>query len=580
MADDQIVFGSDAIVSLLCTLGVDYAALNPGASFRGIHDSLVNRSRAPKLIQCCHEEISVAIAHGYAKAAGKPMVACTHDIVGLQHASMAIFNAWCDRVPALVIGGGGPRNASRRRPWIEWIHSALPQSQVVRDYVKWDDEPGSLDDVPESLARAYRAATTNPAGPVYVNFDVSIQESRVPDDYILSDIARYLPGPPPAVPAAELERLASALASAERPVIVVDRVQSPLPVISLAETLGAPVFDRGSRVGFPSRHPLNLSGAEESVLAQADFVLALEVEDLFGATHRWHAASESFQSLAPSARVAHIGLREFGLRSWAADHQRLTEVDYSLLGDADAAAANLAELLCGRIPASTSGYRAEAAARIHGDLRAGWTVQAARFRKQMIPVHPAAIASILWESLAKEKWCLANDSSSGWARRLWSIDEARQHLGGSGGGGIGYGAGAAIGAALAHAQDGTIVVDIHGDGDLLYTPSALWTLAKYELPVLVVMNNNRAYGNSLNHAIQIGRLRGRPGETAEIGNTITGPQIDFGGLARAFGVWAEEPVTQTCNLHGAIVRALNVIKEGHPALIDVVTESPSVRAER
>lgn len=570
MSDTQVRFGSDVIVALLTQLGVDYAALNPGASFRGIHDSLVHMPDAPLVTQCCHEEIAMAVAHGYAKAAGKPMVTCTHDIVGLQHASMAIFNAWCDRVPALVLGGGGPRSATRRRPWIEWIHSAFPQGQIVRDYVKWDDDPATLSDVPESLARAYRAATSRPCGPVYVNFDVSLQEDEVPDGYVVPNLAGYANGPSPVVPFAELERLAAAVGEAQRPVILVDRMESPDAAVALAEALGTPVLDRGNRVGFPSSHPLNLTGAEETVLARADFILGFEVEDLFGAIHAWQPETKMYAPVARDAKVAHIGLREYALRSWAADHQRLAALDHSLTGDADAAARDLALLVRERVAPEEVARRSSEAAKIHAAQRVSWLAQAAQRAEVTSPVDPAAIASVLWQALEGRRWCLANDWSNGWVRRLWGIDRAGQHLGGNGGGGIGYGMGAAIGAALAHRGDGTLVVDIQGDGDLLYTPSALWTLAKYELPVLVIINNNRAYLNSLNHARQIGRRRGHK-EMVEVGTSINEPDVDFGDLARAFGVWAERPVRQTSELKRSIARAIDVVGGGRPALVDVVT---------
>jgi acetolactate synthase I/II/III large subunit len=573
MSDNQIRFGSDAIVALLAQLGMEYAAFNPGASFRGIHDSLLHMPNAPMIIQCCHEEIAMAVAHGYAKAAGKPMVTCTHDIVGLQHASMAIFNAWCDRVPALVLGGGGPRSATRRRPWIEWIHSALPQSQVVRDYVKWDDEPASLHDVPESLARAYRAATSRPYGPTYVNFDVSIQEDEVPNGYVVPSLARYANGPAPVVPFSELERLATALSNAERPVILVDRIEAPDAVVSLAEALGAAVLDRCNRVGFPSNHLLNLTGAEQSVLAGSDFILGLEVEDLFGATHAWQPDAEMYVPMAKDAKVAHVGLREYALRSWAADHQRLVELDFSLLGDADAAARDLTLLVRERVQPEEVVCRSAEIAAVHNAQMASWLTQATQVAERASPVHAATIASVLWQFLDGHSWCLANDWSNGWARRLWRIDRAKQHLGGSGGAGIGYGMGAAIGAALAFRGDGTLVVDIQGDGDLLYTPSALWTLAKYELPVLVIINNNRAYLNSLDHARRIGRRRGHLDETVEVGTSITEPEVDFGGLARSFGVWAEGPVRKTSELQGALSRAIEVTSHGRPALVDVITGS-------
>ncbi len=174
-------YGSDLVVDVLRALGIEYAVLNPGATFRGLHDSLVNYggNERPELIQCCHEEIAVAVAHGYAKAAGRPCAAVLHDVVGLQHASMAIFNAWCDRVPVLLLGGTGPMAVERRRPWIDWIHTALVQGTLVRDYVKWDDQPASLASIPEAIVRGYRIAVTEPQGPVYVCLDADLQEAPI-----------------------------------------------------------------------------------------------------------------------------------------------------------------------------------------------------------------------------------------------------------------------------------------------------------------------------------------------------------------------------------------------------------------
>ncbi|MER3460897.1 MAG: hypothetical protein C4303_07265, partial [candidate division GAL15 bacterium] len=194
MTDRRMEYGSDLIVELMRRCGVDYAALNPGATFRGIHDSLVNYAgnRAPELVLCTHEEIAVAVAHGYAKAAHRPMVALVHDVVGLQHASMAIFNAWCDREPVLVVGGTGPMDAAQRRPWIDWVHTAHLQANLIRDYVKWDDQPASLAAIPESFFRAYRLATQEPQGPVYLCYDAALQEARLEQPVEIPDPQRYL----------------------------------------------------------------------------------------------------------------------------------------------------------------------------------------------------------------------------------------------------------------------------------------------------------------------------------------------------------------------------------------------------
>src|SRR5262244_1318888 len=191
-------YGSDLVVDLLRAVGIGHVALNPGATFRGLHDSLVNHGKGdPEMILTLHEEIAVALAHGYAKAKGTPMAAAVHDIVGLQHASMAIFNAFCDRAPILVLGATGPMDAARRRPWIDWIHTALVQGNQVRDYVKLDDQPASVAAIPEAFLRAWRLACTAPEGPVYVCFDAALQEQPLERAVALPDASRFRAATPP-----------------------------------------------------------------------------------------------------------------------------------------------------------------------------------------------------------------------------------------------------------------------------------------------------------------------------------------------------------------------------------------------
>ena len=174
-------FGSDVAADTLRALDIPYIALNPGASFRGLHDSLVNRlgNERPTMLLCLHEEHAVAIAHGWAKVTGRAMAAAVHSNVGLMHATMAVFNAWCDRMPVLLIGATGPVDAEKRRPWIDWIHTARDQGALVRGYAKWDDQPASPAAAREALVRAKWIAETAPQGPVYVNLDAGMQEAEL-----------------------------------------------------------------------------------------------------------------------------------------------------------------------------------------------------------------------------------------------------------------------------------------------------------------------------------------------------------------------------------------------------------------
>src|SRR5437660_4331547 len=188
-------FGSDVVAEALRDLDIPYIALNPGASYRGLHDSLVNHigNASPQMLLCLHEEAAVAIAHGYAKVTGKAMAAAVHSNVGLFHATMAIFNAWCDRMPILILGATGPVDAAKRRPWIDWIHTAADQGAIIRNFTKWDDQPASPAAAREALLRASWLSNAKPQGPVYINLDAEMQEMVLEKPLPPCDARRYMP---------------------------------------------------------------------------------------------------------------------------------------------------------------------------------------------------------------------------------------------------------------------------------------------------------------------------------------------------------------------------------------------------
>lgn len=577
-------FGSDVIVDLLRAQGIEYVALNPGATFRGLHDSLVNYggNRAPEIIMCTHEEISVAIAHGYAKAAGKPMAAAVHNIVGLQHATAAIFNAWCDRVPILVYGGTGPMDTSRRRPWIDWIHTALVQGNAIRDIVKWDDQPHTLASVPASMIRAYRVAMTEPRGPVYVCFDAEMQESPIDRPPPLPSLARFAPPAPPQAEAGALREAARLLADAEQPVLITDfsgrHPESLAHLVALAEFLGAPLLDRGNRMNFPTTHPLNLTGANAKVLAAADVLLALDVQDLFGALRTTDKQTRQTRLLLPdSARVIHVTLEHLAIKSWAADFQELQAVDLPIAADTSVALPALLEELRRAISRNSAwetkrDRRAAHWRREHAALRRGWRQQLQATWDER-PISVPRLAHEVWEVVKGEDWVIANGELAGWAQRLWEWTQPHHYLGRSGGGGLGYGIGAAIGAALAHRGGPRLCLDLQADGDLLYTASGLWTVAKHGLPLLIVMHNNRSYYNSEEHAEEVALARDRNVAKKGIGTVLDDPCVDFATLARSFSVHGIGPIEAPEALRPALEEALRVVKEGRAALVDVVTQA-------
>ncbi|WP_102348671.1 thiamine pyrophosphate-binding protein [Bacillus sp. Marseille-P3661] len=586
--DNGKKYGSDIMAELISNLNIPFIALNPGASYRGLHDSLINHpdKNMPEIITCTHEEISVDIAHGYAKATGRPMAAAIHNVVGLQHASMAIFNAWCARVPMLLYGGTGPMNVEERRPWIDWIHTALVQGNLIRDFVKWDDQPATLNSLEDSIYRAYRLAVTEPAGPTYVCFDSGLQEQVLPDNHKPVepfDESRYVPDSPGANPSS-LEQLAEALITAEWPVILVDhtgRSDESFRLLSeLSEEWAIPVLDLNGYFNMSTTHPMNLTGDNHNVLEKADVILALDVRDIFGTVSKIDRVTRKTESvLRDDVRVFSMGLQDYSVRSWAADYQKLFPTEKTILADTKTALPLLKKIIAEKNQTVNNGTitiedRFGQVKEWHDRLRAEW-LNTAEEQKQKSPITASAFALELWNAIKDEDFMVANGGLSGWVNRIFDIKEPRQSLGVSwAGGGIGCGIGMTIGACLAHRGTDKLIVDIQSDGDLLFTSGGLWTLAHHELPALIVMFNNRSYYNSEEHQINIARHRNRDVSRTVIGTRIENPNVNFAKMAETFGIHGIGPIERIEDLGPTIREAIEIIKRDKvPVLIDVVTQA-------
>jgi thiamine pyrophosphate-dependent acetolactate synthase large subunit-like protein len=577
-------YGSDLVVDLLRAVGIEHVALNPGATYRGLHDSLVNYggNRAPELILTTHEEIAVALAHGYAKARGSPMAAIVHDVVGLQHASMAIFNAFCDRAPVLVLGATGPMDATRRRPWIDWIHTALVQGTQVRDYVKLDDQPASVAAIPEAFLRAWRLARTEPQGPVYLCLDAALQEQPLDRPVPLPDVKRFGPAAAPHADPRAIDEAARRLVEARFPLIVVESLgrapHATGPLCRLAECLAAPLVDLASesqgRPSVPARHPLDMSGARHEVVGQADVVLALDVTSFLSALGETDRGTREVRLMNEGAHIVAVSLDDYALRSWAHTFQSLVPVDLPIAADAALALPALLAAVEDRLAsdprAAERAQRRERIAARHAALREEWRATAS-LERSLRPLAPSALAAEIWEVIRDEDWIVANGTGKGWARRLWDWAPERSY-GGSGGAGLGYGLPAALGVALAHRGSGKLCVNLQADGDLLYVVSGFYTAAHHRLPLLTVMFNNRTYGNDEEHQDAVAKVRGRPVENKVVGIRIDDPAPDFARIARGFGVHAEGPIDEAGAVGPALRRAIRAVKdEGRPALVDVIT---------
>jgi acetolactate synthase-1/2/3 large subunit len=570
--------GSDFMIDVIRTLDIDYVAANPGSSFRSLHESLVNYggNRRPELLTCLHEESAVAMAHGYAKAAGKPMGVFVHGTVGLQHASMAIYNAWVDRVPVLIVGGNGI-DATKRRPGTEWNHSVQDAAAMVRDFVKWDDAPGSLQHFAESTVRAYKIATTPPMEPVLIMADIDLQEGGVHDSGLtIPRLARSIPAQGDAAALAEAARW---LVEAASPVIVADRMARDQggvdALVRLAELLGAPVVDLGSRLNFPNQHPLCLSDERRALLRDADVVLLLEVADPWGQFNSFSDPHKVQRFVGrPGAKLINLSMQDVYIRSNYQDFQRYLPSDLSINGDAQASLPALTEQVARLSSPERQRVAAERAAAHGGRQRASRAAlrDAAARGWEASPVTTARLAMETYDVIRHEPWALVVSDRIPWARSLWPATRYHQMLGGSGGQGVGYAAPGAIGAALANRDKGLLSVSFQPDGDLMYAPGVLWTAAHHRIPLLLVMHNNRGYHQEVMHLQRMAAVHRRRPDQALIGNEIDHPAIDYAKLAQAHGVWAEGPVDDPRRLNAALKRALAVVKSGRPALVDVVCQ--------
>jgi acetolactate synthase-1/2/3 large subunit len=575
--------GSDFMVDAIKSLGIEYICANPGSTFRGLHESVINYggNKNPELITCCHEETSVGMAHGYFKVEGRPLGVLVHGVVGLQHASMAIYNAYCDRVPVYIVAGN-VIDATKRRPGVEWDHTAQDQTVMVRDFLKWDDSPASLTHFAESAVRAYKIAMTPPMEPVLLVADGELQENPVPEGASLH-VPKLTLASPPQGDSGAMAEAARLLVAAESPVLVADlaaRTSAGMTLlVQLAEALQAPVIDLGGRMNFPSRHPLNHTYNRRALIGDADVILALEVGDFWGTVNsfRDQLNRTSMPITRENVKLISITAGDLYLKSNYQDFQRYTEVDLAVAADAEATLPSLIEAVKRLTTPDRSNIfeqRGKSLATARQELLETARKQAT-YGWDATPISTARLTAELWALIKDKDWALVSETFpwvSDWPQRLWTFDKYYQFIGGAGGHGVGYGAPAALGAALAHRKHGRLAVNIQCDGDLMYAPGVLWTAAHHQIPILNVMHNNRAYHQETMHIQRMANRHNRGITRAGIGTTLEGPGIDFARLAQSMGVHAEGPVSDPKDLAPALQRALEVVENGQPALVDVLTQ--------
>jgi thiamine pyrophosphate-dependent acetolactate synthase large subunit-like protein len=547
--------GSDHMVDILKSFGIEYIAANPGSSFEGLHESIINYggNSAPELLTCCHEESSVAMAHGYAKIEGKPMATMLHGVIGIQHAAMAIYNAYADRVPIFMIAGldnDGPVPS----------HNASDMGALARDYVKWDHQPDSISQFAASATRAMKLCVTPPMAPVLLVLDARIQKQPLSAPIPVTKLS--LPQPPSG-DAAAVKEVARQLVAAENLKINAGKCartqQGIALLVELAELLQAPVNNvGGERVNFPSMHPLAGTGA-----GTADLTLNLETP--VGG----RGAPSTGKTISISAAEL-LATHNFNVNGSPGN------ADYSIAADAEATLPSLVEEVRRAItPDRKRAFEARRAKHTEANRQVReQSIELARFGWDSSPISLARLTVELWALVKDEDWSLVSPQGfiGNWPNRLWKMDKIYHYIGGQGGGGMGYGAPAAVGAALANRKHGRFSINIQTDGDLNYAPAVLWTAAHHRIPLLSIMHNNRGYHQELMYVEQQCSIRNRGADRAHIGTKLWDPDIDYAKLAQSYGVHGEGPISDPKDLNQALKRAIERVKKGDPVMLDVITQ--------
>lgn len=556
---------SDVIADTLRALGYPHAVLVPGASFRGLHDSLINHlgNRAPDLITCLHENHAVSIADGYSRVTETPLLVILHSNVGLMNATMAIYNAWCDRRPMLILGATGPVDAHHRRPWIDWVHTSKDQGALIRQFVKWDDQPASIEAAVESLLRADQMTRTAPHAPVYVCLDAHMQEAPLTREVASPPVARFRPGPRPAVPAETLRDLDRKLRAARNPLILAGRTSRDRDDwrrrIAFAEHYDATVLTSMAHApAFPTSHRLHElppagdkpTAEEGRLIATADLIVSLDWLDLAGFLRARTGRSQSLEPV--SAGVVHCSRDAALVNGWSMDHQALPAVDLAVTAHPDTLVAQM--------------------------LDAGFAAVPKRERAALAPPpplspDPGAAFDLTQLAAVMAQWAEGRDVTFarlpiGWPARACRFDHPLAFLGKDGGGAVGTGPAHTVGAALALKGSGRMVVGVIGDGDFAMGMNALWTAANRELPMMLVIANNRSYFNDEVHQERMAVQRGRPVENKWIGQRLTEPEIGIGLIARGQGFVADKPATSVAELIRLLARGQEIVAAGGRYIID------------
>lgn len=559
-------YGSDVILEVIKAYGIKYVFFNPGATIRGLHDSLINDNDL-NVVLCMHEVSAVSMAHGYAKMTGKPAVVLLHANVGLLNASMGIFNAYVDRVPMLILNGLGPSAVEKRRPWIDWIHTNTSQASIMKDYVKWYDQPTSFESAIQSIERAIILTEAKPCSPTLVTIDAVLQEQ--PTDFNFC----FTPGKSLINPQASedyLNILADLILNSNFPLFITNhlgRYDGAVELITqMCEKLSIPIIDMADAYNFPNKHKLCITENYKTYLAQSDLIISIENSELQSVL--FELRQEEYAPIFKSdAKIVKIGMNESSFSCEVCDYFELQNIHLNIIGEISSSLNKLSETIYRNTDSSKLAEKKN-----NREILLSHAENTEKSALSQTPFH--SVLKGFWNVIKNEDWILVNEPSIIYGRMIrnvWTFSNKHIHLGNSGGCGLGYGVGASIGAAFGIEDKNKIILSFVGDGDLNFSASTLWTASRYKLPIIFIVVNNKGYCNTKKHSMYMFQKRKRELNDKFTGNEFIDPEINYENLSSAYGIEFIGTVIDLESAEDILFKAISHMKDCHlPSLIELV----------
>ncbi len=560
--------GGELTAEFLLDWEIPYVFGVGGSEEVGFLDALVDRLEL-QYVLALHEGSAMSMADGYARASGKTAFVNLHSVAGTGYALGPLVNAFKDGTPVVVTAGRQGRQARGSNAFLEAVNLHM----LPRDYTRWTWDVLGADSIPDVLRRAFLLARVPPGGPTFVTFSKDLWEERVAQTQILPKArspvdAEFLPDPQ------KVSRIVDWLLESQFPLIVAGRELSiyggTAELAQIAQLVGAPVMGdipaSHSPVSFSTTHPLytGLFTLEE------DFPPSFDLFWTVGGTMFTQFNPSPEPLVKPQTRTIHTSIDPTTIgRNYPVDLAMTSHTRKAL-------EAVLEELRKRRAPQVVVDERRRLVEDYHEKRRQRLMRRASDVWEES-PIAPERLAVELNRQIDADAIVVSELATSDLS--LWNYLDFHQspqgrHLHTSSGGCLGWGVGAAIGVKIA--QPKRQVVLLVGDGSFQFGVQALWTAARYEVPVAIVIWNNSAYQANRRALHNYG---GRAAKTGKyIGCYLGFPDIDHSEIARGYGVQAEQ-VKNPQAFNAALDRCFKAVASGRPYVLDVKIQPRSPGAD-